>query len=180
MRYEVRQYLKIKAYMRSQLGYRPLFAAVFDELAGLLGSRGYSFVRQATIAERLGKSRQAVNVAVQWLRSAGVLMTVQTHMMLQGRRVMGALKYWFAWEPENCGAIMRWWERYRAQRRAKRQAKLAARAELERAKARVSGCQADATATATTELTLQVLLQETGQLASPALQRLMKEARFRG
>jgi hypothetical protein len=199
MRYETRELLKVHSRIRQTPGYLPFFSDVLDELLVLKSSvKGYAYVRQGTLAARLGKSRQWINVALQWLRNeARVVKSHQQYRSGWGGKIFGACKYYVAADPGHADWMDRQWKEKRITNWARRIVKKARPAISAAPDAGLGSggegwaragdqnliadrCQAQMTLQSNPESYPDNLVSPGQNLASPALQRLLKEKRWKG
>lgn len=83
------------------LGLRPLELGVYLQLAGCTNQLGGCVVRQQTIANALGCSRQTVNRAVQLLKAKGLLAVSARYLGRSGERRRVSSRYSLAVLPGN-------------------------------------------------------------------------------
>ena len=189
--------------MRATPGFQAAFLAVYDQLSAWENGRlGYTQPAQGVIGRALGLARETVNRAVAWLRKHGFIKTKQRYVRQDDKRSLyGTLRYWIAKElgqvqwlkGQFAAARARAWadavnnaaRRQEAQAaRAKRDAEEQLnRLQIEAARLdalRKYGCDMGLTVPSTTESNSDRLDGENRNLASPALQRLLKEKRWRG
>jgi len=171
MQFAVREQIKVISELARRPGYRPRHQAVLTELLLLENSvNGSCQPSQAKIAQRIGCCRGTVNRAVQWLRRCGAIKTVQLRVRQDnGAWFKGRLRYWMAKEPGQVAWIEAAWKRSRVE-------SLLAGKEIQR---RYSRCNNAATRPSTSVLNSDTFFAPNENLASPALQRLMKQKRWR-
>jgi len=95
---EHRAYLTIKQDMRREIGFRPSYAAVYEQLFHWQNAvTGLTCPAQGVLARALGYCRETVNRACAWLEAHGYIKSQQRYRRLRelGSRFLSK-RYWVA------------------------------------------------------------------------------------